>query len=196
MGAYSPTPVLDEKLDAQVADIFQRTLAGLRAEGIDYRGVLYAGLMITERGPQVLEFNCRFGDPETQVVLPRLESDLVDAVEATIDGSLDRLKLAWKPDAAVCVVMAAGGYPGPYDRGQSIAGLKRAANSDNVCVFHAGTRRTDDGRTVTDGGRVLGVTGLGNTIENAARRAYEAVEQIHFDGAQFRRDIAARAMRK
>ncbi len=168
----------------------------MQAEGIEYRGVLYAGLMITERGPQVLEFNCRFGDPETQVVLPRLESDLVDAVEATIDGSLDRLKLAWRPDAAVCVVMAAGGYPGPYQRGQPIAGLKQAANSDKVCVFHAGTRRSDDGRTVTDGGRVLGVTGLGNTIENAARRAYEAVEQIHFDGAHFRRDIAARATRK
>ncbi len=196
MGAYSPTPVLDKKLDAQVADIFQRTLAGLQAEGIEYRGVLYAGLMITERGPHVLEFNCRFGDPETQVVLPRLESDLVDAVEATIDSSLDRLKLAWRSDAAVCVVMAAGGYPGPYDRGQPIAGLKQAANSDKVCVFHAGTRRSDDGRTVTDGGRVLGVTGLGNTIENAARRAYEAVKQIHFDGAHFRRDIAARATRK
>ena len=174
MGAYSPTPVLDNKLEAQIVDIFQRTLAGLQAEGIEYRGVLYAGLMITERGPQVLEFNCRFGDPETQVVLPRLESDLVDAVEATIDGSLDRLKLAWRPDAAVCVVMAAGGYPGPYQRGQPIAGLKQAANSDKVCVFHAGTRRSDDGRTVTDGGRVLGVTGLGNTIENAARRAYRS----------------------
>ena len=196
MGAYSPTPVLDRKLDAQVADIFQRTLAGLQAEGIEYRGVLYAGLMITERGPQVLEFNCRFGDPETQVVLPRLESDLVDAVEATIDGSLDRSKLAWRSDAAVCVVMAAGGYPGPYERGQPIAGLKQATVSDKVCVFHAGTRRSEDGRTVTDGGRVLGVTGLGNTIENAARRAYEAVEQIHFDGAHFRRDIAARATRK
>jgi phosphoribosylamine--glycine ligase len=196
MGAYSPTPVLDGELDAPVADIFQRTLAGLRAEGIEYRGVLYAGLMITERGPQVLEFNCRFGDPETQVVLPRLESDLVDAVEATIDSSLHRLQLAWKSDAAVCVVMAAGGYPGPYDRGQPIAGLKRAATSDRVCVFHAGTRWTDDGRTVTNGGRVLGVTGLGDTIENAARRAYEAVEQIHFDGAHFRRDIAARATRK
>ncbi|MGD1019025.1 MAG: phosphoribosylamine--glycine ligase [Verrucomicrobiia bacterium] len=196
MGAYSPTPVLDKKLDAPVADIFQRTLAGLRAEGIEYRGVLYAGLMITERGPQVLEFNCRFGDPETQVVLPRLESDLVDAMDATIDGSLDRLKLVWKTDAAVCVVMAAGGYPGQYKRGQPIAGLKQAANSDNVCVFHAGTRQDDDGRTVTDGGRVLGVTGLGDTIENAARRAYEAVEQIRFDGAHFRRDIAARAARK
>jgi phosphoribosylamine--glycine ligase len=196
MGAYSPTPVLDKKLDVEVAEIFRRTLAGLQAEGIEYRGVLYAGLMITERGPQVLEFNCRFGDPETQVVLPRLESDLVDAVEATIDGSLDRWQPAWKPEAAVCVVMAAAGYPGPYDRGQPIAGLKQAANSDKVCVFHAGTRRTDDGRTVTDGGRVLGVTGVGNTIESAARRAYEAVEQIHFDGAHFRRDIAARAARK
>jgi phosphoribosylamine--glycine ligase len=196
MGAYSPTPILDGKLDAHVADIFQRTLAGLQAEGIEYRGVLYAGLMITERGPQVLEFNCRFGDPETQVVLPRLESDLMDAVEATIDGSLGRLPLAWKPEAAVCVVMAAGGYPGPYERGQPIAGLKQAAKSDSVCVFHAGTRRNDDGRTVTDGGRVLGVTGLGSTIEGAARRAYEAVEQIHFDGAHFRRDIAARATQK
>ena len=153
MGAYSPTPVLDKKLDGPVADIFQRTLAGLRAEGIEYRGVLYAGLMITERGPQVLEFNCRFGDPETQVVLPRLESDLMDAMEATIDGSLDRLKLVWKPEAAVCVVMAAGGYPGPYKRGQPIAGLKRAANSDNVCGFMrahdrmtmAGPSRTVDG---------------------------------------------------
>ena len=117
-------------------------------------------------------------------------------MEATIDGSLDRLKLAWKTEAAVCVVMAAGGYPGPYQRGQPIAGLKQAAKSDKVCVFHAGTRRREDGGVVTDGGRVLGVTGLGNTIENAARRAYEAVEQIHFDGAHFRRDIAARAMRK
>jgi phosphoribosylamine--glycine ligase len=196
MGAYSPTPVLDDKLDAQVADIFQRTLAGLQAEGIHYRGVLYAGLMITERGPQVLEFNCRFGDPETQVVLPRLETDLLDALEATINGSLDRSKLAWTSDAAVCVVMAARGYPGPYERGQPIEGLKQAANSDKVCVVHAGTRRDVDGRIVTDGGRVLGVTGMGNTIESAARRAYEAVRQIHFDGAHFRRDIAARATRK
>jgi len=196
MGAYSPTPVLDAKLKAQVADIFRRTLAGLQAEGIHYRGALYAGLMITERGPQVLEFNSRFGDPETQVILPRLETDLLDALEATINGSLDASKLAWTSDAAVCVVMAARGYPGPYERGQPIAGLKQAANSDKVCVVHAGTRRDVDGRIVTDGGRVLGVTGMGNTIENAARRAYEAVQQIHFDGAHFRRDIAARATRK
>jgi len=125
MGAYSPTPVLDKKLDAQVADIFQRTLAGLQAEGIDYHGVLYAGLMITERGPQVLEFNCRFGDPETQAVLPRLKSDLVEVVEATIDGSLDGLKLAWKPEAAVCVVMARR-IPGFVSKGAADCGVERS----------------------------------------------------------------------
>jgi len=196
MGAYSPTPLLDEKLNKQIAGIFRRTLAGLQAEGIDYRGVLYAGLMITERGPQVLEFNCRFGDPETQVVLPRMDFDLLDAAEATINGSLNRLALKWKSEAAVCVVMAAGGYPGPYQPGQPIAGLKEAAKSDKVWVFHAGTRRQPGGQVVTDGGRVLGVTALGENIEKAARRAYEAVQQIHFDGVHFRRDIAARAMPK
>jgi phosphoribosylamine--glycine ligase len=193
MGAYSPTPLLNDELNGQIADIFRRTLAGLNAEGIDYRGVLYAGLMLTERGPQVLEFNCRFGDPESQVVLPRLEGDLVDAMEATIDGTLDRLSLKWKSDAAVCVVVAAGGYPGAYERGQPIAGLKEASRLDKVCVFHAGTRRDTTGKIVTDGGRVLGVTALGANIEQAAGRAYEAVERIRFDGAQFRRDIAARA---
>jgi phosphoribosylamine--glycine ligase len=196
MGAYSPTPLLDEKFQGQVAEIFRRTLAGLQAEGIEYRGVLYAGLMITDCGPHVLEFNCRFGDPETQVVLPRMDFDLVEAAEATINGSVSRLSLAWKSDAAVCVVMAAGGYPGEYRRGQAIAGLKEAAKSDKVCVFHAGTRRNASGQMVTDGGRVLGITALGESIETAARRAYEAVQQIHFDGAHFRRDIAARAMRK
>jgi phosphoribosylamine---glycine ligase len=196
MGAYSPTPLLDEKLQGQVDEIFRRTLAGLQAEGIEYRGVLYAGLMLTERGPQVLEFNCRFGDPETQVVVPRMDFDLVEAAEATIDGSLSRLPLAWKSAAAVCVVMAAGGYPGEYSRGQTIGGLKEAAKSDKVCVFHAGTRRNASGQMVTDGGRVLGVTALGENIETAARRAYAVVQQIHFDGAHFRRDIAARAIQK
>jgi phosphoribosylamine--glycine ligase len=196
MGAYSPTPLLDEKLHEQVAEIFRQTLAGLRAEGIQYRGVLYAGLMITPRGPQVLEFNCRFGDPETQVVLPRMDFDLVDAAEATLNGSLDRLALKWKSEAAVCVVIAAGGYPGRHQPGQPIAGLKEAAKSGKVCVFHAGTRRNAGGQIVTDGGRVLGVTALGESIEKAAQRAYEAVQQIHFDGAHFRRDIAARAIPK
>lgn len=195
MGAYSPTPSLDDQLHEQVAGIFRQTLAGLQAERIEYRGVLYAGLMITERGPQVLEFNCRFGDPEAQVVLPRMDFDLLDAAEATIDGRLDRLPLEWKDEAAVCVVLAAGGYPGPYERDQPIAGLKDAAKLDKVHVFHGGTRRNASGRIVTDGGRVLGVTALGGSIERAAQRAYEAVERIHFDGAQFRRDIAARAIR-
>jgi len=195
MGAYSPTPLLDDQLHEQVAMIFRQTLAGLQAEGIEYRGVLYAGLMITEHGPQVLEFNCRFGDPETQVVLPRMDFDLVDALEATIDGGLDRLPLEWKNEAAVCVVLAAGGYPGTYERDQPIEGLKDAAALDKVCVFHGGTRRNASGQIVTDGGRVLGVTALGGNIEKAAQRAYEAVQRIHFDGAQFRHDIAARAIR-
>jgi phosphoribosylamine---glycine ligase len=196
MGAYSPTPLLDEKLNQQIAAIFRRTLAGLQAEGIEYHGVLYAGLMITERGPLVLEFNCRFGDPETQAVVPRMDFDLVDAVEATIDGSLDRLPFKWKSDAAVCVVMAAGGYPGYYERGRLIEGLKEAAKLDKVWVFHAGTRQDASRQVTTDGGRVLGVTALGETIEKAADRAYEAVQRIHFDGAHFRRDIAARVIRK
>jgi phosphoribosylamine---glycine ligase len=196
MGAYSPMPLLDEKLDQQIAEIFRRTLAGLQVEGIEYHGVLYAGLMITERGPLVLEFNCRFGDPETQAVVPRMDFDLVDAVEATIDGNLNRLPLKWKSDAAVCVVMAAGGYPGHYECGRLIEGLKEVAKLDKVWVFHAGTRQDASGQVTTDGGRVLGVTALGETIEKAAARAYEAVQQIRFDGVHFRRDIAARAIRK
>jgi phosphoribosylamine---glycine ligase len=196
MGAYSPTPLLDEKLNQQITEIFRRTLGGLQAEGLEYHGVLYAGLMITERGPLVLEFNCRFGDPEAQAVLPRMDFDLVDAAEATIDGSLDRLPLAWKSDFAVCVVMAAGGYPGHYERGRVIAGLKEAAKLDKVWVFHAGTRQDASGQVTTDGGRVLGLTALGETIEKAMARAYEAVQRIRFDGAHFRRDIAARVIRK
>jgi phosphoribosylamine---glycine ligase len=195
MGAYSPTPLLDERLNEAVTRIFQQTLAALRAEGVEYRGVLYAGLMITPNGPQVLEFNCRFGDPETQVVLPRMDFDLLEALEATIDGNLGRLSLAWKPEAAVCVVLAAGGYPGKYENNQPIAGLKDAAELDKVYVFHGSTRQNAGGQTVTDGGRVLGVTALGQNIETAARRAYEGVQRIHFDGMQFRRDIAARAIR-
>jgi len=162
----------------------------------DYRGVLYAGLMLTADGPKVLEFNCRFGDPETQAIVPRMDFDLVAACIATADGRLNDVELKWKRDAAVCVVMAAGGYPGSFERGVPIEGLKEAAQLANVTVFHAGTKRAPDGRIVTDGGRVLGVTGLGETIEAAARRAYEGVAQIRFDGAQVRRDIAARARKR
>jgi phosphoribosylamine--glycine ligase len=195
MGAYSPTPVVTGELSGRIHEIFYRTLAGLAAEGIEYRGLLYAGLMLTADGPKVLEFNCRFGDPETQVVVPRMDFDLVDAAVATADGNLDAMELRWKHEAAVCVVLAAGGYPGHYDKGKPIAGLKEAAQLDNVCVFHAGTKLGANGAVMTDGGRVLGVTALGDGIEDAVRHAYDAVKRIQFDGMQYRKDIAARALR-
>jgi phosphoribosylamine--glycine ligase len=142
----------------------------------------------------VLEFNCRFGDPETQVVLPRMDFDLVSAAMATVDGTLDQMELRWKPGAVVCVVMAAGGYPGHYEKGTPIEGLKEAGKLDNVTVFHAGTKFDGD-RVVTDGGRVLGVTALGESIEDAVRRVYGAARLIRFEGAHYRHDIAARALR-
>ena len=194
MGTYSPTPVVTAELDGVLDEIFTRTLAGLRAEGIEYRGVLYAGLMLTPAGVKLLEYNCRFGDPETQVVVPRMDFDLLDVLEACADGRLDQLTLRWKPAAAVCVVMAAPGYPGQYPQGLPIDGLKDAAALANVCVFHAGTKRDAAGRVVTDGGRVLGVTALGADLPAAVTQAYDAVGRIHFDGAQYRRDIAHRAL--
>ncbi len=194
MGAYSPTPAVLKKHQPVIDQVFERTLAGLRAQGIEFRGVMYAGLMLTQDGPKVLEFNARFGDPETQAVLPRLDSDLLDALEATAAGRLAEVELRWKKDAAVCVVLAAGGYPGSYQKGKPITGLKEAEALANVSVFHAGTRRGGKGAIVTDGGRVLGVTALGADIAGAVTRVYEAVERIHFDGAQYRRDIAARAL--
>ena len=195
MGAYSPTPMVTGELSGRIHEIFHRTLAGLAAEGIEYRGLLYAGLMLTTDGPKVLEFNCRFGDPETQVVVPRMDFDLVDAAVATADGRLDAMELRWKREAAVCVVLAAGGYPGHYEKGKPIAGLKEAARLANVCVFHAGTKPGANGTVLTDGGRVLGVTALGDGIEDAARCVYDAVKRIQFDGMQYRKDIAARALR-
>ena len=188
MGAYSPVG-----LAVDATEIFARTLAGLAADGIDYRGVLYAGLMLTPAGPKVLEFNCRFGDPETQAVVPRMDFDLVEACIATADGTLDKFELKWKPGAAVCVVLTAGGYPGDFKRGDTIAGLPAAAKLANVTVFHAGTQ-FQAGQIVTAGGRVLGVTGLGRDIADATRRAYDGVKWIQFAGAHYRRDIAARAL--
>jgi phosphoribosylamine--glycine ligase len=182
MGAFSPATEVD------AAEIFERTVAGIG----DYRGVLYAGLMLTADGPKVLEFNCRFGDPETQVIVPRMDFDLAEACAQTADGALT-MELKWKREAAVCVVMASGGYPGEFERGQPIAGLQQAGKLANVAVFHAGTKRLPDGRIATDGGRVLGVTGWGENVAAAARRAYEAVGRIRFDGAQYRRDIASHA---
>jgi phosphoribosylamine---glycine ligase len=194
MGTYSPTPFLK---DAQLADIARQMLEpfmrGCAAEGIDYRGLLYPGVMLTKNGPKILEFNARFGDPETQVYLTRLENDLVELLDASASGTLVKHELKWKPAASVCVVMASGGYPGNYARSKVITGLDDANAMPNTKVFHAGTT-LKDGKIVTNGGRVLGVTALGKDLKTAQAATYLAVEKIHFDGAQFRRDIAAKAL--
>jgi phosphoribosylamine--glycine ligase len=158
-----------------------------------YKGVLYAGVMVTAGGPRVLEFNVRFGDPETQPILMRLKSDLLQVMLAVCDGNLDRVSLEWDPRPAVCVVMASGGYPGSYEKGKKITGLDDAAQLDDVMVFHAGTAEKD-GDIVTAGGRVLGVTAAGKTVADAKKRAYQAVDKIKFDGAYCRRDIADKAI--
>jgi phosphoribosylamine---glycine ligase len=194
MGAFCPTPFLsDRELADAAARILDPFLAGCAAEGIEYRGVLYPGIMLTASGPRVLEFNARFGDPETQVYLARLESDLVELLDASARGSLGSVRLAWSPLASVCVVMASGGYPGEYARGKVISGLEAAERRAGVKVFHAGTARAN-GEVVTNGGRVLGVTALGADLEAARAAAYAAIEQIHFEGAQYRRDIGHRAL--
>ena len=192
MGAFSPA----NNFDREMAGTFEREvmrplLDALCENNITFRGLLFPGLMMTADGPRVLEFNCRFGDPETQAILPRLKSDLLPLLEATIDGRLADAKIEWDPRPAVTVVMASGGYPEKYDVGKSISGLDRAA-SDDVQIFHAGTRR-ENGGIVTSGGRVLAVTALGETIAAARKRAYEVVSEINFDGCHYRRDIALSA---
>ena len=195
MGAYSPAPVVTPELFDEIMETVMRPVVeGLARDGIPYVGVLYAGLMIREGRPKVLEFNCRFGDPECQPIVVRMKGDLVPVLEACIDGELDRVGLEWDPRAAVCVVMASGGYPGSYRKGIAIRGLEEAATLEDVVVFHAGTRREGD-RVVTAGGRVLGVTALGDDIPAAIRRAYEAVERISWEGAHYRRDIGRKALR-
>lgn len=194
MGTYSPTPFLtDEQLAEVSRQILVPFMHGCVAEGIDYRGILFPGVMLTKAGPKVLEFNSRFGDPETQVYLTRLENDLVELLEASVSGTLGNLELKWRPQAAVCVVMASGGYPGNYAKGKVITGLAVADALPDTKVFHAGTT-LQDGQIITNGGRVLGVTALGNDLLAAQSAAYAAVEKIHFEGAQFRRDIAAKAL--
>jgi len=195
MGAYSPVPFLREAELVRVGNqILEPWLRGCRAEGIDFRGILYPGIMLTRQGPKVLEFNARLGDPETQVYLTRLENDLVDVLAASVDGTLDRIELRWRPEPAVCVVMASGGYPGAYAKGKPIAGVAEANQLPDTKVFHAGT--TYHGRQmVTNGGRVLGVTAWGADLAAAQSAAYRAVAKIQFDGAFFRRDIAAKALR-
>jgi phosphoribosylamine--glycine ligase len=194
MGCYTPVPVLTPDLHEQVMETIMRpTIQAMKAEGRPYVGCLYAGLVLTEMGPQVMEFNCRFGDPESQVILPTLEADLVDLLEAAVEGGLPSPPPAQK-GAAVSVVMASGGYPGKYRTGKVIRGLEAAAKRPDAIVFHAGTKRTDEG-IVTAGGRVLGVTGLGATLPAAIDAAYAAAGEISFEGAHYRRDIGRRAAR-
>jgi phosphoribosylamine--glycine ligase len=196
MGAYSTADIVDDQMrDWLVHHIAQPVVTGMKAEGAEFKGVLYCGLMMTARGPMVLEFNCRFGDPETQPILMRLESDLVEALEASIGGRVSEGDFKWSQDAAVCVVMASGGYPGTYDLGKRIDGLEEASAVEGVKVFHAGTTRRD-GVHYTAGGRVLGVTARAGDLETAVARAYAACAEISFDGAHYRKDIAGRALKK
>jgi phosphoribosylamine--glycine ligase len=195
MGTYSPTPFLNDKQLAELGGrILGPWLSGCAAEGIDFRGLLYPGVMLTKDGPKVLEFNARFGDPEAQVYLTRLENDLLELLDACVHGTLGDRELKWSPLASVCVIMASGGYPGQYAKDKIISGLEEAARLPNIKVFHAGTARSGD-HTVTSGGRVLGVTALGADLWKARAAAYEAVEKIRFDGAQYRRDIGVKAFR-
>lgn len=194
MGCYAPVPLVTPELYARaVEEVLRPAVETIRETGIPYKGVLYAGIMITPSGElKTLEFNCRFGDPETQVVLPLLETDLVDILLGVTDATLDEVEVRWKAESAVCVVLAAGGYPGPYATGDSIEGLNQVSHLSDVTVFHAGTRLDEDGQTVTAGGRVLGVTGLGDDFAQARARAYAAVKSIHFAGMHYRTDIGAK----
>jgi phosphoribosylamine--glycine ligase len=196
MGAYSPTPVLDPTLAGQLVEtVLEPTIRGMAAEGRPYRGVLYAGLMLTSAGPRLLEYNVRFGDPECQVLVPRLDGDLLPLCQAVAEGRGLPPSVAWRPEAAVCVVLASGGYPGEYRTGLPIEGVERAEAHPGVTVFHAGTARRD-GRLTTAGGRVLGVTALGPDIASAVALAYAGAAEIRFDGMHYRRDIGHRALRR
>jgi phosphoribosylamine--glycine ligase len=196
MGAYSPAPVITPALERVVMEkILEPTLRALRSEGITYKGILYAGLMIHNGVPSVLEYNCRLGDPETQPVLSRLKTDFMDIAMAIAEGRLADIRIEWKPDPAVCVVVSSQGYPGQYRKGDVITGLDEADRLEGVQVFHAGTTFRDS-KVVTSGGRVLGVTATGSDIADAKARAYEAVNLIHFDGMHYRKDIADRALNR
>ncbi len=197
MGAYSPAPVMTDALTAEIDEtIIRRTVAAMKAEGTPYTGVLYAGLMITAQGPKLIEFNVRFGDPECQVLMLRLKSDLLPALIAACDGLLDTFDLRWYEDVALSVVMASKGYPGAYEKGTEIRGLEAAEEDDKVKVFHAGTARRADGALIATGGRVLNVTALGDSVKDAQRRAYAAVDRIDWPGGFCRRDIGWRAVER
>lgn len=195
MGAYSPAPVITKDMEEVIMEkVMWPVMRGLKSEGIRYKGILYAGLMIRDNTPYVLEFNCRLGDPETQPVLSRLDTDLVDIAFGITDEKLSDIEIKWKPDASVCIVIASKGYPGTYEKGKVITGLNGIKDQKDVFVFHAGTS-FDNSNIVTSGGRVLGVTALGYDIKEARDKAYKAIEGINFDGMHFRKDIAYRALK-
>lgn len=189
MGTFSPSKFYSEELEDEcMKTIFKPTVDAMNKEGRPFKGVLYFGLMLTEDGPKVLEYNARFGDPETQVVLPRLENDLLEIFDAIIDERLDKVKISWKKDNAVCVVMASGGYPQSYKKGFEIKGLDKLIDKDDIIVFHAGTKKNND-KYYTNGGRVLGVTALAENIQKAREKAYDAISLIDFEKAHYRKDI-------
>jgi phosphoribosylamine--glycine ligase len=199
MGAYSPAPVINEQMEGRIVrEILVPTLHALRREDRPFRGVLYAGIMVTSAGPKILEYNVRFGDPECQCILPRIKNDLVDVMEAILQGKLDAQNVEISPDPAVCVVLASGGYPGSYTKGTPIHGLDLdgQVRQEGVVVFHAGTSRNSKGEMVTNGGRVLGVTATGPTLARAVERVYQGIKPIQFEGMHYRRDIAHRALKR
>ena len=194
MGAYSPVPIMTRELYRRVEkDILVPTVHAMNREGRPYKGVIYIGLMITSTGPMVLEFNVRFGDPEAQVILTRMKSDIVPIMLATISGELDKTDLEWYSRSSVCVVMASGGYPGKYDNGVEITGLDLLKDQEGICAFHAGTKLVND-KLVTNGGRVLNIVAYGDGIDDAQKKVYEAVGKISFDGAHYRKDIASKGL--
>ncbi len=194
MGAYSPVLFFGEKEQEFVLTrIFQPVISGLEREGRPFKGVLYAGLIITKEGPKVLEFNARFGDPETQVILPGLETDLMEIIQATIDGSLQQIELSWKKQSTVCVVMASQGYPGVYEQGKTITGLEELRDSGDIMVFHSGTQKKNN-QIVSAGGRVLGVTAWADNLKEAIDKAYQGIEKIHFENSYYRKDIGKKGL--
>jgi phosphoribosylamine--glycine ligase len=194
MGAYSTDGILGRKLEKEVLDrIVRPVVEGMNDEGTPFQGILYAGLMLTAGGPKVLEFNVRMGDPEGQVILPRLESDFGELCESVCSGCLSDYKVSWNRGAAVCVVLASKGYPGASEKGKTISGLDAAEKDGRIAVFHSGTRREGD-RIVTDGGRVLGITSVAGDLASAVSAAYDAANKVHFDGMHYRRDIGAKGL--
>lgn len=195
MGAYSPVPFYNHKFEEIVLQkILIPVIEGLQKEGREYKGVIYAGLTLTKEGPKVLEFNARFGDPETQVILPRLKTDLIDILNAVIEGTLHKINIEWEDNAAVCVVLSSGGYPGKYQKGKVISGLERLEKMEDIIAFHAGSKLQDN-KVITSGGRVLGITAWDETISKAKERAYKGIKEIHFEDMYYRKDIAAKAIK-